>query len=218
MTDLCDGELLTAFRNGDSAAFTAIVMRHQSSLLRHARAILGSGSAYEDVVQEVFLKLAQQPPVLTAGDAGDGRQGTVQLLSWLHKVTRNSCMDVLRSETRRRHREQDVAAEESADGGIATVEGEDTRAAVEREISKLPVDQREVLVLRLLGERSYREIADITGKKVGTVGWLVSVGLKALGEKLAPILSGEASSSIAGPVPQTGLGGSQLGFAQGELS
>ena len=58
--------------------------------------------------------------------------------------------------------------------------------------------------LRLLGEKSYREISEITGKKVGTVGWLVSVGLKALCVELGPLLGGES-----------GLG---LGLAQGELS
>ena len=75
------------------------------------------------------------------------------------------------------------------------------REAVETSLGKLPADQREVLVLRLLGERSYREIAQITGRKIGTVGWLVSVGLKALGRDLAPILdtfSPESSGTRSG--------------------
>ena len=50
-------------------------------------------------------------------------------------------------------------------------------------------------MLRLLGERSYKEIAAITGKKVGTIGWLVSVGLKALAAELAPLVGGDASPS-----------------------
>ena len=48
-------------------------------------------------------------------------------------------------------------------------------------------------MLRLIGERSYREIADITGKKVGTVGWLISEGLDALGRELAHLLPGAAA-------------------------
>lgn len=97
-------------------------------------------------------------------------------------------MDVMRSEVRRKKREEAVASLDRADGGLESVEGDDTRDAVERGIARLPADQREVLVLRLLGERSYREIADITGKKIGTVGWLVSTGLKALASELAPLL------------------------------
>jgi len=123
-------------------------------------------------------------------------------------------MDTIRSDTRRKHREQAVAPNEAADGGLATVEERETRALVERELSKLPVDQREVLALRLMGERSYKEIAEITGKNVGTVGWLISVGLKALGEGLEPLLEGRKRAARNGTVRiETGLG-----LAQGEAS
>jgi RNA polymerase sigma-70 factor (ECF subfamily) len=52
----------------------------------------------------------------------------------------------------------------------------------------LPPDQREVLVLRLLGGKSYREISGITGRKIGTVGWLVAEGVKSLGARLEPLV------------------------------
>ena len=195
MTCPTDGELLESFRRGDATAFTALVDRHQATLLRHARAILGHGSPYEDVVQEVFLKLAQTPPVLPDEARGDERLERVHLLSWLHKVTRNACMDTIRSDGRRKRREKEAAPSEAAPAshtGVADVEELDTRAAVERELARLPLDQREVLVLRLLGDRSYKEIAEITGKKIGTVGWLVSIGLKTLARELEPLLQGNA--------------------------
>jgi RNA polymerase sigma factor (sigma-70 family) len=101
-------------------------------------------------------------------------------------------MDTLRSEKRRRQREESVAAVETAReshaGGAGLVEARDTRAAVERGLAQLNPDQREVLVLRLVSERSYREIAEITGRKIGTVGWLISEGLSALADKLGPLL------------------------------
>ncbi len=108
-------------------------------------------------------------------------------------------MDIIRSESRRRRRERDVAASEATHGGLHSVEGEDTRSLVEREIARLPVDQREVLVLRLLAERSYREIAEVTGKKIGTVGWLVSEGLKTLSGNLAPLVRAEVGTRADGP-------------------
>lgn len=218
MTCPTDGQLLRAYRQGDAGAFTQLVSLHQAALLRHARALLGAGGGYEDVVQEVFLKLAQSPPELPAETDGDARLERVHLLSWLHKVTRNGCMDAVRAEARRKRREQEVAAREEAPvgfGGLAHVEERDTRAAVEREISKLPVDQREVLVLRLIGERSYKEIAEITGRPIGTVGWIVSVGLKALSESLAPVLAAQPVPAISGRrVPSA----PRLDLVQGELS
>lgn len=197
MTDeLSEAQLLERHGLGHTDAFPALVRRHQGPLLRHAFGLLGPGSPAEDVVQEAFLKLAQQPPSLPEEVMGDARAERAALASWLHKVTRNLCMDLLRSENRRKRREQDVAPGEAAGGGFEDVELGDTREAVSRSLERLPQDQREVLVLRLLGEKTYREIASITGKKVGTVGWLVSVGLKALASELAPLLGGAPGEDL----------------------
>jgi len=211
MDDPSDGQLLSAWTAGDARAFEALVCRHQAALIRHARALLGVRTDAEGVVQEVFLRLAQRPPEMPDSASGDPQAERAVLSSWLFRVTRNLCMDALRSETRRRRREETVAPAEATTGGIDTVEADDTRQAVERGLSKLPSDQREVLVLRLFGDQSYKEIATITGKKVGTVGWLISVGLKALSTDLAPLLS-----SGAGVSP--GTQASQAQSLQGGLS
>lgn len=195
MKELPDGALLRAWRSGDSAAFTELVERHQDALLRHARGVLGPGSQHEDVVQEAFLALARGAPELPAGVLGDPEAQRRMLLAWLHKVVRNGCMDVIRSDTRRKRREEAAAAPEGQGGGLDLVDERDTRALVEAKLGELPVEQREVLVLRLLSERSYREIAQITGKKIGTVGWLVSEGLKALATKLEPLMGGEVTNT-----------------------
>jgi RNA polymerase sigma-70 factor (ECF subfamily) len=206
-----DGALLLALERGDATAFSELVLRYQASLLRHARALLGVrggfGGGCEDVVQDVFLKLLEQPPKLPTEVRGDRERERSHLASWLHTVTRNGCMDTLRSETRRKRREEEAAASEVVRGeradGAFTVEQADTRAAVEKSLERLPEDQREVLVLRLLGERSYKEIAAITGKKIGTVGWLVSEGLKSLSKELAhwvdvPVVLPEAAREVGG--------------------
>jgi RNA polymerase sigma-70 factor, ECF subfamily len=215
MTAVSETQLLSRFREGDAQAFAELVQLHQGPLLRHAQGLLGPGSAYEDVVQEAFLKLAQKPPTLPPEVIGDLRLEHVQLSSWLHKVTRNLCMDVMRSETRRKKREHEVASHEASEGGLTAVEAADTRAAVEEKLAVLPVDQREVLVLRLLGEKSYREIAEITGKKIGTVGWLVSVGLKTLSQELAPLFQVAPRRAKETPVTGPDMG---FGLVQGELS
>jgi len=201
MTERTDSELLSRWRAGDRTAFPELVRRYQGALLRHARGLLGPGGACEDVVQEVFLKLAHDRLPQEVGTKGAPLEGAKdpQLAAWLHKVTRNACMDIIRAETRRKHWEREAAPPEATAGGQTEVEARDTRELVERALERLPVDQREVLVLRLFAERSYREIAEVTGRKVGTVGWLISEGLKTLGERLAPQLGAEAGRSEAGP-------------------
>lgn len=204
-----DGALIERLGRGDGSALAPLVERYQGALLRHARALVGDDSAHHDVVQETFLKLLERPPVLPDAVRGDLQAESAHLASWLHTVTRNGCMDTLRSEKRRRQREESVAstetARESHSGGAGLVEERDTRAAVERGLESLPPDQREVLVLRLVAERSYKEIAEITGRKIGTVGWLISEGLTALADKLGPLL--DVASSMqpsARPPARTG--------------
>jgi len=206
MSDPTDGSLLDAHRRGDRRAFHELVRRHEDALLQHARALLGRGSGYEDVVQEAFLRLAQTPPTLPDGVRGDPGGERAHLGAWLSTVTRNLCMDTLRSETRRRRREAAAAGHEgTSDAGHEGIDADDTREAVRRELEKLPDDQREVLVLRLVAERSYKEIAEITGKKIGTVGWLISVGLQQLSEKLGPIVAVETARS-SGAVTSSSAG------------
>ncbi len=207
MDDLSDGRLLAAFAAGDPRAFEGLVDRHQGALLRHARALIGTREA-EDVVQETFLRLAERPPEMPPAASGDPASERAVLSSWLHKVTRNLCMDALRSEARRKRREEEVAPRDGSPGELDEVEGEDTRAAVERSLTRLPADQREVLVLRLFGDKSYQEIADVTGKKIGTVGWLVSVGMKALANELAPLLGERRAVPAAVSSPHV-MGGVQ---------
>lgn len=175
--------LLAQVRGGDEQAFTRLVGRHQGALLRYARGLLGPGGAFEDVVQDAFLKLARRPPRLVA-DRPEAERG--QLDRWLLKVTRNHCMDVLRAERRRRRREEERAVPEATAGGLDLLEAQESRRAVEQRLGRLPESQREVLVLRLLGEHSYREIAELTGKTVGTVGWLISEGMRRLTTELLP--------------------------------
>ncbi len=210
MAEASENGLLAAWRAGDGEAFAELVRRHQSALLRLARALLGERAAHEDVVQEAFLRLAKSPPDLPQEVLGRPDEERAQLSAWLHRVTRNLCMDVMRSETRRRQHEHDAAAPEGVDGGLDALEGADTRAMVAAKLGRLPEDQRDVLVLRLLADKSYSEIAAITGKKIGTVGWLISMGLKALSAELAPLAGASlplrTSTGLGIAAPERGFG------------
>lgn len=159
------------------------------------------------------MKLVQRPPELPAEALGDAAAERTVLSSWLHKVVRNQAMDSLRSEERRRLREERAAGRDVAAGDTAAIDASDTRAAVERGLGRLPAEQREVLVLRLLSDKSYREIAEITGKKIGTVGWLVSVGLRSLSQELAPLFGAAPAASSGARVGAVAVG--RLGIVAG---
>lgn len=191
-----DGALLRAWKDGDASAFTELVRRYESSLIRHAKALLGGAGAYEDVVQDSLLKLARGGLAIPADVAGSPESERRVMSAWLHKVVRNGCMDMIKTEGRRRARERASAAPEAAPERAPEVEVEDTQGTVRAALAALPVDQREVLSLRLFEEKSYRDIAEVTGKKVGTIGWLISEGLQALALRLGPALGEVGGSSM----------------------
>ncbi len=166
----------------DERAFPALVRRFETPLLRYARCLCGD--AAEDTVQEVFLRLANHPPELPDKPSDPEDRGSRLLAAWLYRVTRNCAMELLRSEKRRRSREAAAATNECAPDDLQRIAAADAKTAVERALARLPDDQREVLVLRLLADRSYQQIAEITGKKVGTVGWLIAVGMSVLSRDL----------------------------------
>jgi len=178
------GELLRAFRRGDESAFTALVRRFEVPLLRYARCLCGA--AAEDVVQEAFLRLARKPPLLPESANHESGRDSAALASWLHLVTRNCAMELLRSDRRRKARETRAATTEIELGNLDRVEARDSKVAVERALERLPPDQREVLVLRLLCDRTYKEIAKITNSKIGTVSWQIAMGMAALTRELSP--------------------------------
>lgn len=185
--------LLEQVRDGSERAFDALVRRHEATLLCYARGLLGAGGAYEDAVQDAFWKLARNPPRLAREHPELEHQ---RLGRWLLQVTRNHCMDWMRAEKRRRRREADCAVPEATLGGIDALEVLDSSRVVEAHLEALPEAEREVLVLRLLAEKSYREIAEVTGRPVGTVGWLISQGLQRLATQLAPVLGHEPGQTV----------------------
>ncbi|HUM14010.1 MAG TPA: sigma-70 family RNA polymerase sigma factor [Myxococcaceae bacterium] len=117
----------------------------------------------DDLVQEVFLA------VFTRLDRYQERQG-VPFEHWLARLTINLCRDALRSE-RRRTPAPPLSAEARqwigslvADPGPRADEALGARAAVEALLSQLPADDRLLLTLLSLEERSLEEVSALTGR------------------------------------------------------
>jgi RNA polymerase sigma-70 factor (ECF subfamily) len=140
----------------DGAARLALCFdAHAAQLALYARQWL-SGGAAEDVVQEVFLKLLalSRPPV--------------SVKAWLFKAVRNAAISELRSQRRRRKREQSVAEGRREWFEAAGGELIDARAAQEA-LEMLVEIQREVVVLRIWGGLTLAETAETVGLPLSTV-------------------------------------------------
>ncbi|MBX3471473.1 MAG: sigma-70 family RNA polymerase sigma factor [Planctomycetes bacterium] len=174
MADDDDGQsdlaLLERYRRGDARAMDRLVERHAGAVYAFARRMLGDGPGLDDLVQEVWLK------VLRGTAAYDGRS---RFTTWLFAVTRNACLDHAR-----RRRRAPPGAEGGGDAeGPPAVEGvvdpsppvldrvarRELGAMLEQAVAALPLEQREVFLLREHTDMSFQEISASLGVPRDTV-------------------------------------------------
>src|SRR5215813_5218455 len=154
---------LDAVRRGDSAAAEALVRRFEPQVRRLVRAHRPRAVLEDDLVQDVFLA------VFTRLDRYREREG-IPFEHWLSRLTVNLCRDALRIE--RRRRPATSLSREAlqwigslvADPAPPPDEVLGARAAVEALLSELPPDDRLLLTLLSLEERSLEEVAELTGR------------------------------------------------------
>jgi RNA polymerase sigma-70 factor (ECF subfamily) len=122
------------------------------SLYRYALMMLTNAAAAEDVVHDVFARLAAKPP-----------RGIASIDGYLRLAVRNACLDALRR--RRRWAADDGALLEPVVEGVDPAE----RLALDAALRSLPADQREVVHLKVYEGLTLQEISDITGVSINTV-------------------------------------------------
>jgi RNA polymerase sigma-70 factor (ECF subfamily) len=182
--DLTDQELLRAYAaSRDRDSLGRFLARYEASLMRFAGRLLGDRDAAQDVVQETFLQVARHPGRLL---------GVESCHNWLLRVARNIGVSRIRREARTRRHEETLRAraaalgEETAEtaGPSGALEREEVRDRVRAAMDRLNPRYREILILKITEEKSYREIAEITGLSVTNVGYLLHQALKALSVRL----------------------------------
>lgn len=187
---MTDEQLTARARDGDLAAFGALVDRHRAAVVRAATAALGNREEAEDVAQETFVACHR-------GLASFRGESSVR--TWLLAAAWRRALSRRRSLARwMSHRRFGWAADEQAAGGAEVTDPPDPaptpeRLAIERDarrhlaaiVRALPARLRDPLLLAASGEYSMAEIADLVGAPVGTVKWRVSEARRLVREKLA---------------------------------
>jgi RNA polymerase sigma-70 factor, ECF subfamily len=167
-----DAALVVAIGRWREDALAEAYRRHAGAVYGLARRVLSDPSIAEEVVQEVFLRLWNTP------EKFDPERGSLR--SFLLAQSHGRAVDLLRSDTSRRQREERDARQTAEDGYDIEHEVWDLALAdqVKEAMSALPDDERKAIELAYFGGRTYREVAVALGAPEGTVKSRIRTGLR----------------------------------------
>jgi RNA polymerase sigma-70 factor (ECF subfamily) len=167
--------------SGDAEAFGEIVRRWERRIFALTYGILGREDDARDATQETFLAAFRNLR---------GFRGEAKVSSWLHRIAVNQCIS--RQRRARVRNESELDDEQGTNVFAAPVdhsparvaEGRQRTAAVRRALNGLPLDLRQVVVMKEFEELTFREIADALELPLSTVKSRLYTGLKQLQMRL----------------------------------
>ncbi|MGI8685451.1 MAG: RNA polymerase sigma factor [Acidimicrobiales bacterium] len=172
LQDTSDSGLVMAIARYREDALAEAYRRHAGAVFALARRVLADLTTAEEVVQEVFLRLWTQP------DKFDPDRGSLR--SYLLAQTHGRSVDLLRSDTSRRRREEREARQTAEAGYDLEHEVWDLTVAdkVKEVVAELPTAERRAIELAYFGGHTYREVATLLGEPEGTVKSRIRAGLQ----------------------------------------
>lgn len=146
-----DERLIQSTLAGDDEAFAALVGRHKRRIFGIASRFTRSDAELDDLCQEIFIKAYQHLAKF---------RGEAPFEHWLSRVGVRTCYDHLR----KTRRDRDTVALDGADlAGADNVAPQHAREVLDFALAKLSTEERLVITLLELEERTVREIAELTG-------------------------------------------------------
>jgi RNA polymerase sigma-70 factor (ECF subfamily) len=182
--DLDTARLVTRFQAGERDIFAELYMRYFDRVYGYFSVALNDRHTAEDLAQQVFAKVLEALPRYE-------RRRRSLFRAWLFTIARNEAI----TELKRRGRSE-VTAPEGLERARNETEPDGHDLPVldwlsDRELAlfveRLPLAQRQVLVLRYMLGFDYSEIAGILGRSVVDVRSLNSRGLRYLRERLIAV-------------------------------
>ncbi|HEX2273840.1 MAG TPA: sigma-70 family RNA polymerase sigma factor [Acidimicrobiales bacterium] len=181
LSDAGDAALVVAIGRWRQDALAEAYRRHAGAAFALARRLLNDRELAEEVLQEVFLRLWNEP------ERFDPERGSLR--SYLLAQVHGRSVDLLRSETSRRRREEREARETAEHGVDIEREVIDLTVAsqVKEVVAGLPSDERKAIELAYFGGHTYRQVAVLLDQPEGTVKSRIRSGLRRLRQDLVDV-------------------------------
>lgn len=172
LQDASDAALVVSVGRYHEDALAEVYRRHAGAVFALARRLLSDRTLAEEIVQEVFLRLWNDP------DRFDPDRGSLR--SYLLAQCHGRSVDLIRAESSRRRREEKEITLAAEAGYDLEHEVWDIAVAdkVKSAMRQLPDGEREAILLAYFGGHTYREVADLLDTPEGTVKSRIRAGLK----------------------------------------
>ncbi len=153
-----DASLIAAAQNGDRRALDELLARFEQRIYRFGLRMCGDEQSAREVLQETLIAAFRHLP---------GFRGQAALSTWLYQIARSFCIKERRGE--RRTAELGTDLPDHAPTPEAHTHAREIGLALSTAIAELPIEQREVLVLRDVEGLSAEEAASVVGIEVGAL-------------------------------------------------
>src|SRR5690554_5774385 len=164
---LSDKELIRQYLDGKESAFELILKRYQNRVFAYIMYTIRDEALANDIFQDTFMKV-----ISTLKRGKYNHQG--KFLPWVNRIAHNLMIDHFRRNKKYPTTSGkddfdifDIIADLSPTVEDKAVK-EQTRQEIKKVIQKLPQDQKEVLMMRIYFDMSFKEIAELTEVSINT--------------------------------------------------
>jgi RNA polymerase sigma-70 factor (ECF subfamily) len=176
-----DAELIARFCKGDLSAFAELYSRHKAGIYGYALGLTGDEQDAADLTQEMWLRIVEDPTRLLRAH---------HVKAYLYGSVRNQMIDGLRKRQRERRTITEAAPATQLIKPRDTAAGKEEAQRVDKAIRRLPPEQREVVLLKIYGELTFAEIAEVLEENPRTVESRHRLALDKLREWLKALSQG----------------------------
>lgn len=164
---LPDAVLVKNYISGDESALASLIERHQSKIFGFIYSKVNDRDLSDDIFQDTFIKVIKTLKSQSYNEEG-------KFLPWVMRIAHNLVVDHYRKAKKmpyQRETEEFSIFNYMTDNSL-NIEGKMISEQVENDLVKLlnelPDDQKEVLMMRMYQDLSFKEIADLTGVSINT--------------------------------------------------
>ena len=165
---MSDEQLVTLFAEGNDSAIEVLIQRHKRRIYSHILQLVKDKKMAEDFFQDTFVKAIQS---IRAGRYQD--EG--HFVSWVTRIAHNIVIDYFRKQKNYKELSNDRGEYDLfnnvkfCEGSVEDdIEKKQSSVEIREYIKLLPEEQRQLVVMRVYMDMSFKEIAESTGVSINT--------------------------------------------------